>query len=233
MPFTHHSHSGQFCPGHARSTLEEMVQKAISVGMQVFAMTEHMPRHEEDFYPEEVEAGFTSESHFRNEAEYFQEAVRLREKYKDQIAVPIGFECDWIRPSSSDLIQESLRKYPFDFFIGSVHHVHAVPIDVDRAGYVRAKNLSGGTDRQLFADYFDWQLTLLQALQPPVVGHFDLICLKSDDPNRSWYLWPDVWQRIVRNLKVIASYGGILELNHSSLRKGILEPYPKAEICRV
>ena len=54
MPFSHHSHSGQFCPGHARNTLEEMVQTAISRNMQVFALTEHMPRDSADFYPEEV-----------------------------------------------------------------------------------------------------------------------------------------------------------------------------------
>jgi histidinol-phosphatase (PHP family) len=54
MPFSHHSHSGQFCPGHARNTLEEMVQAAIDCEMKVFCVTEHMPRDEQDFYPEEV-----------------------------------------------------------------------------------------------------------------------------------------------------------------------------------
>jgi histidinol-phosphatase (PHP family) len=53
MPFSHHSHSGQFCK-HAKNTLEEMVQMAITKGMQTFALTEHMPRDVEDFYPEEV-----------------------------------------------------------------------------------------------------------------------------------------------------------------------------------
>jgi histidinol-phosphatase (PHP family) len=54
MPFSHHSHSGQFCPGHAKNTLEEMVQTAIALKMQSFALTEHMPRDQRDFYPEEV-----------------------------------------------------------------------------------------------------------------------------------------------------------------------------------
>jgi HisJ family histidinol phosphate phosphatase len=56
MPFTHHSHSGQFCPGHAKDSLEDVIQTAISKKMQVFCLTEHMPRHKEDFYPEEVTA---------------------------------------------------------------------------------------------------------------------------------------------------------------------------------
>ena len=53
MPFSHHSHSGQFC-GHGENTLEEVVQAAIDKKMQVFALTEHMPREERDLYPEEV-----------------------------------------------------------------------------------------------------------------------------------------------------------------------------------
>jgi histidinol-phosphatase (PHP family) len=53
MPFSHHSHSGQFCK-HAKDTLEEVVQTAIARGMRTFALTEHMPRDVEDFYPEEV-----------------------------------------------------------------------------------------------------------------------------------------------------------------------------------
>lgn len=54
MPFSHHSHSGQFCPGHAKNLLEDVVQTAIGQKMRVFALTEHMPRKEQDFYPEEV-----------------------------------------------------------------------------------------------------------------------------------------------------------------------------------
>ena len=53
MPFSHHSHSGQFC-GHAENTLEEVIQSAISRKMDLYAMTEHMPRDDEDLYPEEV-----------------------------------------------------------------------------------------------------------------------------------------------------------------------------------
>lgn len=54
MPFSHHSHSGQFCPGHAQNSLEEVIQTAIAKNFRVFCLTEHMPRTAEDFYPEEV-----------------------------------------------------------------------------------------------------------------------------------------------------------------------------------
>lgn len=58
MPFSHHSHSGQFCH-HAKDSLEQMVQAAVQKRMRVFALTEHMPRdQDEDLYPEEVRAPF-------------------------------------------------------------------------------------------------------------------------------------------------------------------------------
>jgi histidinol-phosphatase (PHP family) len=60
MAFSMHSHSGQFCPGHAKDQLEEIVQTAISCGFETFALTEHMPRNsDKDLYPEEVEFPFT------------------------------------------------------------------------------------------------------------------------------------------------------------------------------
>lgn len=168
-----------------------------------------------------------------NEAAYFQEARRLREKYADQIKILIGFETDWIRPESRALIEESLSRHPFEFFMGSVHHTLTVPIDYDRPMYEKARDLAGGTDERLFEVYFDEQLDMLRQLKPLVVGHFDLIRLKSDDPERSLQQWPGVWQRILRNLDFVASYGGILELNSAALRKGMSEPYPKGEICQV
>jgi histidinol-phosphatase (PHP family) len=53
MPYSHHSHSGQFC-AHAQGSLEEMVQTAIAKEMRVYCLTEHMPRDMVDLYPEEV-----------------------------------------------------------------------------------------------------------------------------------------------------------------------------------
>lgn len=232
MPFSHHSHSGQFC-NHATGNLEEVIQTAISKNMKVFAFTEHMPRHETDRYPGEAEAGYTTEAMFENSRAYYQEATRLRAKYSQQISIPIGFEGEFCRPSALDLIKQLLENHQFDFFIGSLHHVHSVPIDYDDAFYKKARDISGGSDERLFEDYFDEQFQMLKVLKPTTVGHFDLIRLMSDDPNRSFRQMPGVWKRILRNLDFVASYGGILEINTSAVRKGLNEPYPQREICEV
>lgn len=233
MPFSHHSHSGQFCPSHAQDFLEDVIKTAISKRFKVFALTEHMPRHDRDRYPEEIRTGSTLQSLIENEANYVHTALELREKYRGQIALPIGFESDWCGSHSLELINASLRAHQFDFFMGSIHHVRGVPIDYDSEMYARARLNAGGSDEKLFEEYFDEQLEMLEALRPPVVGHFDLIRLKSDDFNLDWRELTGVWKKILRNLDFIASYGGILEINTAALRKGMNEPYPKSEICQV
>ena len=54
MPYSHHSHSGQYCK-HASGLLEEVIQEAIRQRFQIYGLTEHVPRYREvDLYPEEV-----------------------------------------------------------------------------------------------------------------------------------------------------------------------------------
>ncbi|KAH0114511.1 hypothetical protein KCU82_g23822, partial [Aureobasidium melanogenum] len=96
MPHSHHSHSGQFC-AHATCTLEDMIQQAISLNMDTFSLTEHIPRHATDLYPEESDA--QTLVHLFDA--YYPEALRLRKKYASQINILIGFESEWIRPESS------------------------------------------------------------------------------------------------------------------------------------
>ncbi|KAK4561196.1 hypothetical protein LTR86_005151 [Recurvomyces mirabilis] len=228
MPWSHHSHSGQFC-GHAANTLEGVVQTAIKKGMSIFCLTEHIARAIEDFYPEEAKH-HDQASLAKLYDDFYHEARRLQKAYAAQITILVGFEGEWIREGSVTIIQDLLATYRVDLFVGSVHHVHTIPIDYDHDMYYKARDVAGGTDERVFEDYFDSQYDMLHALKPPVVGHFDLIRLKSDQPDRSFKTWPNVWKKILRNLDFVAAYGGVLELNSSSLRKGMKECYPQVEI---
>ena len=54
MPYSHHSHSGQFCK-HAKGTLQDVVLEAIRQRFELYGLTEHVPRYRnQDLYPEEV-----------------------------------------------------------------------------------------------------------------------------------------------------------------------------------
>ena len=155
--------------------------------------------------------------------------------------------------NSLALIRQLQEKYShtLDFYVGSVHHVHDIPIDYSREMYLQARALShdsgkdhngikltndhshGDVDEALFKDYFGAQYDMLCALKPPVVGHFDLIRLYSDRPNDSLRSRARVWKCVIKNLEYVLSYGGILEINSSAVRKGLREPYPQTEVCKV
>jgi histidinol-phosphatase (PHP family) len=167
---------------------------------------------------------------------YLAEAQRLQAKYAHQIHILIGFEGEFIRPAYGPLVQKLFEPACLDYFVGSIHHTAGIPIDFDKAMYVQARDAAGGTEAAMYETYYDEQLVMLQALKPRVVGHFDLVRLLSDDPGRDISAWAEgsgVWDKVRRNLKFIAAYGGWVECNTSALRKGLAEPYPARPIAMV
>ena len=178
----------------------------------------------------------------RHEA-YLVEARRLQALYAPQIHLLVAFEAEYIRPDFGPHVHRLIADGIPDFFIGSVHHVHSIPIDYDRATYARAVAASSSSpsaseeglagEDALHADYYDLQLLMLRDLEPRVVGHFDLVRLLSDDPARDPRACRPVWDRIVRNLRVVRDAGAWLECNSAALRKGLAEPYPGRAIAEV
>ncbi|KAL8382854.1 hypothetical protein RB595_006568 [Gaeumannomyces hyphopodioides] len=238
MAFTMHSHSGQFCPGHAKDQLEDVILHAIELGFKTMGLSEHMPRTRLcDLYPDEVDpdpSGALAVLAPRHAA-YLAEARRLQAKYAGRIELLVGFEAEFIRPADYAPYVRALAA-DADYFVGSLHHAAAgVPIDFDRAHYLRAAAAASpaGGEEALHASYYDEQLAMLEALRPRVVGHFDLIRLLSEDPGRDVSAWSPVvvWPRARRNLAFVAGYGGWLECNTSALRKGLDEPYPSRPVA--
>lgn len=200
---------------------------------------------------------------FRSFAAYYDAAQVLRGDYRPQIHLLVGFEAEYIRPSSIEIVRDMQEIYKFDFFVGSVHHVNAIPIDYDREMYERAlascrgsSSTSGGgdggggvgvgggggsgegnvTDEEaaLFERYFDHQYEMMTQLRPAVIAHFDLPRLMARNPTRPVSSYGDaVWRKVLRNLQFLRSYNGLLEFSSASLRKGWDTPYPGADICSV
>ncbi|PHH69044.1 hypothetical protein CDD80_7051 [Ophiocordyceps camponoti-rufipedis] len=209
-----HSHSGQFCPGHAVDSLEAVIQRAKALGFTTMGLTEHMPRYDEsDLYPEELADAQASLDVLpvRHQA-YLTEARRLQAKYAaSQLSILIGFEAEFMRPAFAPRVTALAEDPCVDYFIGSVHHVHGLPIDYNSAFYADAVEASGGGEEGLYEDYYDLQYQMLSSLSPRIVGHFDLIRLMSADPARDVSRWAGVWEKIRRNLRLVASQGGWLE----------------------
>lgn len=220
-----------------------MVETAKSNHFTHFCLTEHMPRLDNQYlYPEELEKDYSITNLRDNFERYIAHArkIQKRENSAQQIQILVGFEVEGIDLEHIEYAQQI--KATTDMCIGSVHYVHGIPIDFDQKLWINARNVSGGTTRQLYKDYFDLQYKVI-SLRPDVIGHFDLIRLFEVDEIDSTtgkmlsqvnleQDWPDVWKLIQRNIKFVVSYGGLFELNSSAIRKGWSTPYPREDIAR-
>jgi histidinol-phosphatase (PHP family) len=223
----HGGHSGQFCH-HASDSLENIVQAYIEQEYSWVGITEHTPPINEDLlYPDEKEAGFTSEDLNRQFGEYIEECRRLQKKYHDRITLFVGMEIETYS-GYEQLVTNLLERFRPDYIVGSVHFVDDIPFDFSREEYDRAVMAVGGIE-SLYCRYFDLQYDMLLRLLPAVVGHFDLVRLF--DPDYETRLQhPDIVSRIDRNLMFIEQNNLILDYNLRALMKGAKEPYVSRSI---
>ncbi|ORX59820.1 histidinol phosphate phosphatase H [Hesseltinella vesiculosa] len=233
MPYSYHSHSGQFCH-HGYGDLEAVVQNAIAKQFKVYGLSEHMPRFDmNELYPEELEANCTPETLATLFNDFVNEARRLQSKYKDQIVLLVGSELEFIQPSYATMITRLRQRYALDYVVGSLHHVGGIPIDFSNELYQKCLNRFGSYTK-LFEAYFDEQWQMLQTVKPEVVGHLDLVRIFAEpEAAASAMADPLVWSRIERNVDYVIGYGGIFEINSRAWKKGLRDAYPNQAIVQL
>ena len=134
-----HTHT-IFCDG--KNTAEEMVLSAIENGFVSLGFSGHSFVYPDDGYTMKPEA----------EKAYIAEIRRLKEKYKDRIAIHLGLELDYY--SHIDLT-------PYEYWIGSVHHYE----DPETG-----KRLNGPYPADRYQDVFGQVLCELAEKDERVVG---------------------------------------------------------------
>jgi len=155
------------------------------------------------------------------------------------------------------------RSTDIQYVVGSVHHVAGVSIDFDKSTYLRSvEHCTAGTtgstmsiasssklempqprnpdlvptDQQLvpfLVKYLDAQYEMIEALEPEVVGHFDLCLLFNPGYRLDGLGREEVWSRVKRNVERVVRYGGLFEANGAAIRKGWETSYPSKEVLRV
>ncbi|KAI0046325.1 histidinol phosphate phosphatase H [Auriscalpium vulgare] len=243
MPYSFHSHSGQFCR-HAQGDLESVVKEAIRQRFVAYGLTEHVPRYRvQDLYPEEAECSL---QYLSDQFDSFvAEAERLRDEYSHSLNIIVGLETENISPLDIDKLSELLVRHDhrIDYVVGSVHHVHGVPIDFDLPTFQRClatlpiaqdtplEDIDGRRQSLLLDMYFDAQYDLLQAVKPEIIGHIDLCRLYT--PSLHFRDYPSAWVRLERNIKFAVAYGALFEANAAALRKGWATAYPGADVVEL
>jgi histidinol-phosphatase (PHP family) len=193
--------------------------------------------------------------------DFLDTASKLQEKYKDQIQLLVGIETDFVTRIDLDRTKAILdSRNDIRYVVGSVHHVAGVSIDFDKSTYLRSiehctANTVGSTmsissskiempqpsnpnsiptDEQLIPfliQYLDAQYEMIEALEPEVIGHFDLCILFNSGYRLDGH--EEVWKRIKRNVERVVRYGGLFEANGAAIRKGWKTSYPSKEVLQV
>jgi len=191
---------------HAEGTVDEYVQRAIALGIDIFGFSEHAPM---DFDPDYRLC-------FDEMDDYSEEILEAKERYRDRISILLGYEVDYL-PGYMDT---RVLNADVDYLIGSVHFI-------DKWGFDNPEFIGGYKERdidEIWQAYFDATEMMARSGHFDIVGHLDLIKVFKFLPRKDIRL-------IAKNaLWAIQKSGMALELNTAGLRKPIGEIYPSRQL---
>lgn len=205
-----HTHTA-FCDG--KNTPEEIVQAAISLGMDSLGFSGHGPSHAPD------DAAMTPEAI----THYCEEIRHLRASCASQLEIFLGVERDWFWAPDGD---------SWDYVIGSVHYVEkdGAWLGVDHSEEVLLQNVAGhyGGDFYAFAqDYYHLVGKVPEQTHCQIVGHFDLITKFNEGDRLFDTGHPRYRDAALGALDRLAGKDIICEVNTGAMSRGYrTAPYP-------
>lgn len=187
---------------HAEGTIDEYLQRAIEIGIDIYGFSEHAPM---DFDPHYRLA-------FKEMEDYVQDVLQAKKTYKDQIKILLGYEVDYLPGHMDDRVLNA----KVDYLIGSVHFIGKWSFDNPEfiAGW-KNKNID-----EIWQAYFEATEAMAKSGKFDVVGHLDLIKVFKFMPKQDTRL-------LAKNaLRAIKKSNMVLEINTAGLRKPVGELYP-------
>ena len=187
---------------HAEGTVDEYVQRAIELGIDIYGFSEHAPM---DFDPkyrlaiEEIQA-------------YTTDILRAKETYKNDIQILLGYEVDWLQGH----MREDILAADVDYLIGSVHFI-------DKWSFDNPEFIGGWKDKdidEIWKAYFEATEAMAKSGKFDIVGHLDLIKVFKFMPKQ------DVRVLAKNVLHAIKKSNMVMEVNTAGLRKPVEEIYP-------
>lgn len=119
MIANYHTHTSR-C-GHATGEDREYVEKAIELGLSELGITEHAPMPFPVDLPEENLTRLLNMRMKMHETDgYFESFLSLREEYKNDIKLHIGFEVEYFECCFDSFI-DYIKDYPVDYIILGQH----------------------------------------------------------------------------------------------------------------
>jgi histidinol-phosphatase (PHP family) len=187
---------------HAEGTVDEYIQKAIELGINIYGFSEHAPMDFDEKY----------RLAFCDMDAYVNDILTAKERYRDDIHILLGYEVDYL-PGYMD---ERVLNADVDYLIGSVHFI-------DKWSFDNPEFIAGWKNKdidEIWKAYFEATEAMAKSGKFDIVGHLDLI--------KVFKFMPKTDTRILAKnaLKAIKQSNMVLEINTAGIRKPIGEMYP-------
>ncbi len=203
--------------GHAVGAMERYVERALEAGLAEMGFSDHLFLYWVPPLERDPELGMAEwELDF-----YVQDVERCRALYGRDINIRLSTEADFI-PGHERELEAILRRYDWDYVVGSVHFVGGWGMDDSRylAGYDR------WAIDDLYRTYFDLIGQAAETGFFDVMGHVDLVKKFGHRPTEDQQ---DGYARLASRL---AASGVCVEVNTAGLRKPCAEAYPHPGLLR-
>ena len=196
---------------HAEGTPKEFVLKAINEGINIFGFSDHNPMDFDKNY----------RMSFEDMASYEAEILNLKDEFKEQIDIRLGYEVDFL-PNYMD---KSVLNANVDYLIGSVHFINEWGFDNPEF----IGRWKGADIDYLYEQYFNAIKDMANSGYFQIVGHLDLIKVFGYKPKK------DIRLVAKEAIKAIKKANMAVELNARGYTKPINEQYPSKkllELCK-
>lgn len=211
-----HVHSDFSSDGKA--SMEDMILQGIKLGLKTLCFTDHLDYD----YPKIYTYSFDLDID-----KYLEQLQLMRDKYKSQIEILSGIELG-MQPHITAHLDTIVKKYPFDFVIGSVHVV-------DYMDMYYPQYWEGRTEEEGIRRYFHAVKEGCKSFHGfHICGHIDYIVryAPSSKIQYNGYSHTDYADILDEILKTIIAHGKGIELNTSGYKYGLGHPHPKTEIIK-
>lgn len=199
---------------HAVGEPLEYAARAVELGLKEIGISDHSPMDRDDFDDWRMS--------FSNLDEYVAK-VRHAQVQFPNLRIKLGLEVDYL-PGCEAWIRQLAARYPWDYFIGSVHYV-SESWDLDNP-----KKLSEWKKRdpfEVWTAYFERLTMAVESQLFDTIGHADLCKKFCFVPTQ------DCTHLYEKFLRAAAANDIAIEINTSGLRKDCKEMYPNPQIVQL
>ena len=225
----YHTHS-ELCH-HAVGTIEDYIKKALDLNLNTIGICAHFPY---EFLNNIERIPYEEYAMNIDEIEdYLTTGEILREKFKNQINIRVGFEVDFFENQEPALnIHLNKIKDRLDYILGSIHILNfndgrgAWGFDDSR---FKEDYQYYGPDN-VYVEYFKTQQKMLNSTKfdLDIIGHFDLPKKFNNFPNDKEV----IENKVFKTLELIKKRDLTIEINSGGLRKDVKQQYPSKEIIQ-